>query len=163
MIGSDAPTGSSEALNSALVDKTIITMHIHSLKLTIQDMPDKKGKPFASVFGTLILNTGEVKVDKDDMPVKDAEGDFIPILDNINFILPLNASKELTMVVQSLAVEALTLKDMQIAKKNGQLSHYVEAIKGLDPRKKQATKKAAKSVPPTPRRRTTKPKAKKKK
>lgn len=131
-------------------------MKIHSLKLTIQDMPDKKGNLFATVFGTLIIDTGEVKVDKDDVAVKDEAGQFIPILDNINFITPINTSKELKMVVQSLAIEALTLKDMKVAKNNGQLSHFVEAIKALDPRKKKAEKSPAPI--PTPRRRVGKKK-----
>ena len=124
-------------------------MKIHSLKLTIQDMPDKEGKLFAGVFGTLVLDTEEVKRDVDGEPVADKEGVVIPILDNINFIVPLNKSKELKAVVQSLAVEALTLKDMEIAKKNGQLSHYVEAIQGIAPK---AKKKAGPAPIPVPRR-----------
>lgn len=124
-------------------------MKIHSLKLTIQDMPGKDGKLFAAVYGTLILDTGEVKLDADGKPVVDKEDVVIPILENINFITPLNASKELKACVQALAVEALTLKDMEVSKKNGQLSHYVEAIKGAAPKKK---KKAGPAPIPVPRR-----------
>lgn len=124
-------------------------MKINSLKLTIQDMPDKEGKLFAAMYGTLILDTGEVKQDKDGKPVVDKEGVVIPILENINFIAPLNKSKELKAVVQSLCIEALTLKDMEIAKKNGQLSHYVEKIKGMAPKK---AKKAGPAPIPVPRR-----------
>lgn len=95
-------------------------------------MPGKDGKLFAAVYGTLILDTGEVKRNEAGEPVVDKEGVLIPILENINFITPLNSSKELKACVQALAVEALTLKDMEIAKKNGQLSHYVASIKGIE-------------------------------
>lgn len=108
-------------------------MKIHSLKLTIQDLPDKNGELFAGVYGTLTIDTGEVKRDENGEPVADKEGMLIPILDDINFVQALNKSKELKAVVQAIAVEALTLKDMTIAKKNGQLSHYIKSVKGLSP------------------------------
>lgn len=130
-------------------------MKINSLKLTIQDMPDKEGKLFAAVYGTLILDTGEVKQDKDGKPVVDKEGVLIPILENINFITPLNSSKELKACVQALAVEALTLKNMEIAKKEGQLSHFVQAIEGVQDGLTDADKKSRKRGPepiPVPRR-----------
>ena len=112
-------------------------MKIHSLKLTIQDTPDKKGELFAGVFGTLVIDTGEVAMDADGVtPKLDAEKQQIPILDDINFAVALNQSKELKTVIQELAIQALTLKDMQVAKKNGQLSHYIEKIKALAPKKR---------------------------
>lgn len=129
-------------------------MKIHSLKLTIQDMPGKDDKLFAAVYGTLTLDMEEPALDEKGEPKVDKEGQPISMLDDINFVTPLNASKELKAVVQSMAVEALTLKDMEVAKKNGQLSHYVEKIKALDPRKKKAAKGPAPI--PTPRRRTKK-------
>lgn len=131
-------------------------MKIHSLKLTIQDMPDKKGNLFAAVYGTLTLDMEEPALDEKGEPKVDEEGQAISMLDDINFVTPLNASKELKTVVQALSVEALTLKDMQVAKKNGQLSHYIEKIKALDPRKKKAAKGAEPA--PTPRRRLGKKK-----
>lgn len=133
-------------------------MQIHSLKLTIQDMPDKTGKLFAAVYGTLIIDTGETAKDAEGNEKKDKEGQVIPILENINFITPLNSSRELKMCVQGLAIEALTLKDMEISKKNGQLSHYVDAVKGTAKKVTkvaEATGKRAKAGPapiPVPRR-----------
>lgn len=104
-------------------------MKINSLKLIIQDMPDDKGKLFAAVYGTLIIDTGETKKDEDGVTeAKDAEGEAIKILENINFITPLNQSLELRRVIQALANEALTLKNYAIAKENGQLSHFIEAM-----------------------------------
>ena len=131
-------------------------MKIHSLKLTIQDMPGKDGKLFAAVYGTLTLDMEEPALDEKGEQKLDAEGQPISMLDDINFVTPLNASKELKAVVQSMAVEALTLKDMKVAKKNGQLSHYVDSVKGLQP---EADKVAPVNPgPPTPRRRTRKKK-----
>lgn len=99
-------------------------------------MPDKEGKLFAAVFGTLVIDTGEVSKEKDgETPKKDKEGDLVAILEDIQFIVPLNQSKELKTVIQSLAVEALTLKELKVAKKNGQLSHFVEKIVSLGKKK----------------------------
>lgn len=112
-------------------------MKIHSLKLTIQDVPSKEGRPVATVFGTLTLDTEELAKDEKGETRVDSEGVVVPILDDINFVLPVNSSPELKAVVQSLAVQALTLKDMEIAKKNGQLSHYVETVQGVAPEPKK--------------------------
>lgn len=131
-------------------------MKIHSLKLTIQDMPGKDGKLFAAVYGTLTLDMEEPALDEKGNPKVDKEGQAISMLDDINFVTNLNSSPELKKVVQALAVEALTLKDMEVAKKNGQLSHYVDKIKALDPRKKKEEKGGAPI--PVPRRRTRKKK-----
>ena len=120
-------------------------MQINSLKLTIQDLPDAKGKLFAAVYGTLIVDTGEVKKDEDGKEVKDTEGEGVKILENINFVMPLNQSVELRRVIQAMAMEALTLKNYQIAKENGQLSHFIEATGA--PAGKQMSSKA-----PVPRR-----------
>jgi len=110
-------------------------MKIHSLKLTVQDVPSKEGRNIATVFGTLTLDTEEVAKDAEGKERLDAEGATIPVLDDINFVIPVNSSPELKAVIQSLAVQALTLKDMEIAKKNGQLSHYVQAVEGVVPEK----------------------------
>ena len=119
-------------------------------------MPDKKGNLFAAVYGTLTLDMEEPALDEKGEPKVDAEGQTISMLDDINFVAPLNKSKELKAVVQALSVEALTLKDMEIAKKNGQLSHYIEKIKALDPRKNKV--KRGPEPAPTPRRRPGKKK-----
>lgn len=131
-------------------------MKIHSLKLTIQDMPGKDGKLFAAVYGTLTLDTEQPALDEKGEPKVDKEGQTISMLDDINFVTPLNNSKELKACVQAIAVEALTLKDMEIAKKNGQLSHYIQAIQALDP-KNEALNKGKEPIP-VPRRRTRKKK-----
>lgn len=109
-------------------------MQIHSLQLTIQDIVSKEGDKIATVFGKLVLDTGEKAKTEQGEDRLDDEGQLIPILDSINFVIPVNSSKELKAVVQSLAVQALTLKDMEIAEKNGQLSHYVEAIGAAAPK-----------------------------
>lgn len=120
-------------------------MQIHSLKLTIQDVVSKEGVKIATVFGTLILDTGDKAKTETGEDRLDAEGATIPVLEDIQFILPVNSSKELKAVIQSLAVEALTLKNLEIAKKEGQLSHYVKQVTGLLPKKKK------KGLPNTPK------------
>lgn len=125
-------------------------MQIHSLKLTVQDVVSKEGDKIATVFGTLILNTGEKAKDARGEDRRDAEGDTIPVLENIDFVIPVNSSKELKAVIQSLAVQALTLKDMEIAEKEGELSHYVQAIQGIAPKKAKIVrlpKKGSRSTP----------------
>lgn len=117
-----------------LIIASISNMQIHSLQLTIQDIVSKEGDKIATVFGKLVLDTGEKAKTEQGEDRLDDEGQLIPILDSINFVIPVNSSKELKAVVQSLAVQALTLKDMEIAEKNGQLSHYVEAIGAAAPK-----------------------------
>lgn len=125
-------------------------MQIHSLKLTVQDAPSKEGPMIATIFGKLILKTGDIARNEDGTPRLDAENQEIPILDDINFVVPVSQSKELKAVIQSLAIEALTLKDMEIAEKKGpqELSHYVDAIKGVAPK----PEKKERAPIPVPRR-----------
>ncbi len=106
----------------------------------IQDMPDKKGNLFAAVSGKLTLNTGDIKLDKKGNAVLDEAGDMIPILDDINFIFSLNKYPDFKTQIQAMAVEALTLKNMQIAEENGQLSHFVEAVGAVGTSKKKGPK-----------------------
>lgn len=119
-------------------------MQIHSLKLTVQDVVSKEGVKIATVFGTLILDTGDKAKTETGEDRLDAEGMTIPVLDNIDFVIPINSSKELKAVIQGLAAEALTLKNLEIAKKEGQLSHYVKEIVGYIPKPK---KQGPRSIP----------------
>jgi hypothetical protein len=105
-------------------------MKIHSLKLTIQDVPDKKGKLFAAVFGTVVVDTGEVSKDKDGKDRLDEDGNPVPVLEDIQTIVPLNANPEFKSHVQAFLIEALTLKNLEIAEENGQISHFLEAVGG---------------------------------
>lgn len=110
-------------------------MQIHSLNLVVQDAPTVEGKMVATVFGKLVMKTGEVAKTAEGTPRLDEEGQEIPVLDDINFVIPVSSSKELKAVIQSLAVQALTLKDLEVVEKKGpqELSHYVQAVKGFAP------------------------------
>jgi len=125
-------------------------MKVDSVRLHIQDMPDKKGELFAVVSGKITLDTGEVKLDEHLKPVLDEYGDEIPILDDINVMFPLNKEITFKSNIQAIVMEALTLKNLEIAEENGQISHFVKAM-GVEPEKKKRGSK------------TTKPKRKKKK
>lgn len=91
-------------------------------------MPDKAGNLFAAVFGTVILDTGEIAKDEKGNAKLDEEGNQIPILENIDTIVPLNANPQFRSHIQAFLTEAITLKNLKIAEKNGQISHFLEAV-----------------------------------
>lgn len=88
------------------------------------------GRLFAAVHGTLIVNTGDVAKDKDGNPRLDDEKQEIPVLENINFSFPLDKVETFKTDIQAMIIEALTLKNWEIAKENGQLSHFIAAVGG---------------------------------
>lgn len=102
-------------------------MHIDSLTLKIQDLPDKEGKMFATVSGKLTLNTGEFKKNDDGTDYIDEEGDKVAVLDDINFMSALDAYPEFKTCIKQLCTEALTLKNLEVNKEAGAglLSHFV--------------------------------------
>ncbi len=85
-------------------------MQVHSLKLSFQDIVSKDGAKLAVVLGTLYLDNKE------------------PELEKINFTTAISTNPKLKTVIQEMIVEALTLKNLQIAKENGTLTHFVEAM-----------------------------------
>lgn len=110
-------------------------MKVDSIRLHIQDMPDKKGELFAVVSGKITLDTGEIKLDEFLKPVLDSEGEEIPILDDINVMFPLNKEPSFKTNIEAIAMEALTLKNLEIAKENGQISHFVQAMGAPKPKR----------------------------
>ena len=50
-----------------------------------------------------------------------------PELETINFTTALGNNQKLKSVIQDLIVEAVTLKNLKIAKENGTLTHYLES------------------------------------
>lgn len=112
-------------------------MKVHSLKLTIQDVPDNKGKLFAGVFGTVTLDTGEPVIDeKTGEPKLDAEGNVINLLEDIQTATALNANPVFKGEIQAFLIEAITLKNLKIAEENGQVSHFLEAVGAVGEKKK---------------------------
>jgi hypothetical protein len=103
-------------------------MKIHSLKLTIQDVPNEEGELFAGVFGSIVVDTGEVAKNEDGTNRLDEDNVEVPILEDIQFIFPLDKDEVFKGNIQAIVMEALTLKNWQIAKENGQLSHFIEAV-----------------------------------
>lgn len=115
-------------------------MKIHSLKLTIQDMKTSDDKDVAAVMGTVFIEDGEFKKNEDGNIVLDDAGDPIPIYETINFTTALHTNRELKRVVQELIIEAVSLKNLEIAKENGTLSHYLKAMTTLGkPKLKRGT------------------------
>jgi len=114
-------------------------MKIHSLKITVQDIPDKKGKLFAAMFGTVVLDTGEVSKDKDGKDKLDDEGNPVPLLEDIQTIVPLDANPEFKSQVQAFLVEAITLKNLEIAEENGEISHFVKSVGATVGKKKKGS------------------------
>ena len=115
-------------------------MKIDSIKLHIQDLPDKEGKLFAAVSGKITLNTGEIKVDEKSVPVLDEHGDEIPILDDINVMFALNKDPSFKSNIEAIAMEALTLRNLEIAEENGQISHFVKEMGAPAGKKKRGSK-----------------------
>lgn len=103
-------------------------MKINSLKLTIQDMETSDAKSVAAVMGTLFIDNDEWKKNEEGNLLLDDAGMPIPIYETINFTTALHVNRQLLSCVQALIIEALTLKNMAIAKKNGTLSHFIKAV-----------------------------------
>lgn len=102
-------------------------MKIHSLKLTLQDVETSDKKKVAAIFGTVFIDDGKVKMDLNG-PVLDENGEETPIYETINFTTALANVEHFKQIAQTMIIEALTLKNMEIAEKNGELSHFVRAI-----------------------------------
>lgn len=104
-------------------------MKIHSLKLTFQDVETKDKKTVAVVFGTVYLDDGKVKMDING-PVLDEHNETTPEFETINFTTALANIEGGKKLIQQLVMEALTLKNLKIAERNGELSHFIEAVGG---------------------------------
>jgi hypothetical protein len=96
-------------------------MQIHSLKLTFQDIVTKDGAKIAAVLGTLYIDDGKMVANKETLKPE-------PEYEKINFTTALSNNLKLKTVIQEMIVEALTLKNLQLAKENGNLTHFVEAM-----------------------------------
>jgi hypothetical protein len=91
-------------------------MQIHSLKLTFQDIVTKDVAKIAVVNGTLFIDTGKTIGDTTE-----------PEFETINFTTAMSRTPALKNAIQELIMEAVTLKNLKIAKENGNLTHFLEA------------------------------------
>lgn len=96
-------------------------MQVHSLKLTVQDVMTKDGAKIAAVMGTLFIDSGKTIANSETMNPE-------PELETIQFTTALNSSVELKKVIQKLIMEAVTLKNLKIAKESGTVSHFLESV-----------------------------------
>lgn len=96
-------------------------MQIHSLKLTFQDIVTKDAAKLAVMMGTLFIDNGG-KV------LNNKNGEFEPKLESIQFTTALSNAPDLQAALQPLIMEALTLKNIKIAKENGTLTHFLESV-----------------------------------
>ena len=71
---------------------------------------------------------GTVFIDKGEKVLNEKSGEFENDLETINFTTTLDNAPELKSSIQSLVVEALTLKNLKIAKENGNLTHFIESV-----------------------------------
>lgn len=111
-------------------------MQIHSLKLNIQDVHTKDAAKVAVVMGTLFIDDGKKVVNSETMKPE-------PAYETINFTTLLSNNETFKRSIQDLIMEALTLKNLKIAKENGNLTHFLEAS-GVQTKPK--TKKRASKV-----------------
>ncbi len=103
-------------------------MQINSLKLTIQDVHTADHVRIAGVFGTLFLDVGEYKMGPDDEPMLDEAGEKIPIYETIEFTFALEENADFKKCIKDIILQATTLKNLKIAKENGTVSHFLEAM-----------------------------------
>jgi len=111
-------------------------MQIHSLKLTFQDVTTKDGAKIAAVMGTLYIDDGKMVANKETLKPE-------PEYEKISFTTALGSNQKLKSVIQEMIVEALTLKNLKIAKENGTMTHFLESV-GVNPRtvpRKRVSKK----------------------
>lgn len=113
-------------------------MKIHSITLTVQDGETSDNHKIAIVAGTLFVDNDKIHEHEDGTPDTDKKGEEVKDLEKINFVTSLDENPELMKVIQALAIEALTLKNLKIAEKNGTLSHFIESV-GVE-EKKSGTK-----------------------
>jgi hypothetical protein len=104
-------------------------MKINSLKLTLQDVESSDKKKIAVIFGTVFIDNDKYKEDING-PVLDEHGEKIPVYETINFTTALDNIEHFKQIAQEIIIEALTLKNMKIAEKNGELSHFIESVGG---------------------------------
>lgn len=97
-------------------------------------MKTSDDKPIAAVMGTVFIDNDEWKRNEEGNMVLDGEGMPIPIYETINFTTALHTDPGLLKCIQTLIIEALTLKNLAIAEKNGTISHFLEAV-GAGPKK----------------------------
>ena len=119
-------------------------MKINSLKLTIQDVTTADNHRVAGISATLFIDDGEFKMneleDGTKEPVLDEDGEKIPMYETINATGALGANPEMKKVIQALIIELLTLKNLEVAKENGEIEHFVQAVQGVG---EEATKKVS--------------------
>lgn len=119
-------------------------MKIHSLTLIIQDFIDKDTKkPYAGVYGKLTLNTEEQAQNEDGTLKFDEEKDPVYMMEDIPFGFNMDKSSLFRSEIQAMMIEALTLKNLEIAKENGQVSHFVQKMKSLLPKSRRGARTTA--------------------
>lgn len=125
-------------------------MKIHSLKLTLQDVGTADNKKVAAIFGTVFIDNGQFKEDANG-PVLDENGEKTPIFETINFTTALDNVEHFKQIAQTMIVEALTLKNMEIAEENGTLSHFVRMMGAGDDYDGVKAPKGFRKTIPTPK------------
>jgi len=88
---------------------------LRSVTLTLQDVTTKDGVTLAAIFGTLIIDTGKIKLNEKTFHQE-------PVLDSINFTTALANHPVFKEQIISLITEALTLKEMKVAREEGLLA-----------------------------------------
>lgn len=105
---------------------------IHSLTITIQDVETADKKKASVIFGTLFIDNGEFQKDGSGELALDAAGEPVPDYEKIQFTDALHRPDNALFkrCIQSMIVQALTLKDLEIAKRDGSIAHFVQSITG---------------------------------
>jgi hypothetical protein len=89
---------------------------LRSVTITIQDVVLKDGVYMAGVFGTLAVDTGEVKLNE--------KMQTEPVLESINFTTALANHPEFQEQIRTLVTEALQLKAMKVMEEEGLMAMF---------------------------------------
>lgn len=93
------------------MSETQIKKKLRSITLTVQDVHTKDSVAVAAVFGTLSIDTGEIRLNE--------KMQQEPVLESINFTTALHNHPDFQKQMSALVEEALELKTMKVAEESG--------------------------------------------
>ena len=94
-------------------------MKIHSIKITIQDVLTTENTPVVAGFTDIFLDHGQVMIDEEGQPLLTEDGLSQPKFEKISATWLLSQNKVLKAEIQKMAIETITLHDLEQQKKTG--------------------------------------------
>ena len=101
-------------------------MQIHSIRLTIQDVVTSDNVPVVALLGAVYIDDGKKMVDDEGNTKLDEDGNAIPDYEKINFTSLLSQNPTFKKEIQKMAIEAITLHNLEQAKKDGKELEFLQ-------------------------------------